>query len=336
MDFNEITDIHLCVNTPDESLLFPGPYRVSPEMNEMVFSLINLCQAQVSSGVQDDFMVTYGDFRFRGRHAQRAIDGVWFRLRKMESRAPEINELPSPMKPVVADLVMSSKIERGGLIYVVGAPGSGKTTTASSILVSRLKKFGGFAYTIEDPPEMSLNGWHTNSVNDDDLPWGYCTQNVTKAGSDDPWGEAIQEALRSQPAGSRSILYIGEVRDSRCARAMLRAASNGFLVIATGFGQDITNGLDSLVRLATRDGNDDDAVLNDVANNLKMVIHQKLEYGQIIQEFLMSSHASSEVANSIRQNAIGRLKGEIERQKANATNMSATNKHTDAINLSFK
>lgn len=320
MDLTDVTDIHLSVSQPETSVIFPGPYRVPPEMLDQVHSLLNLCKSQQESRVRDDFMVAYNDFRFRGRLCQRALDGVWFRLRKLQQDTPFLDNLPSPLAPALVKLLVSPSLSRGGLVLIAGSPGSGKTTTASSIVATRLTMFGGFAYTIEDPPEMPLNGWYSDNA-EENPTIGFCTQNTISDKGDDPWGEAIREALRSQPAGSRSILYIGEVRDARCARAMLRAASNGFLVVATCFGNDIPNALESLIRLASQGGDHDmDSLLSDLANTLRMVIHQQVVAGYMKPSFMISASSSSPAASAIRSNGIGRLKDLIESQRMRIQN----------------
>jgi len=137
----------------------------------------------------------------------------------MSDVAPTLETVPSRFIDPIEKILMQPSLSGGGLILICGAPGSGKTTTASAILVSRLLKYGGFAYTIEDPPEIiALNGRHGN---------GYCTQTRVYDGAGG-WEESIKEVLRSQPVGASLILFIGEIRNAEAARMAIRAASNGF------------------------------------------------------------------------------------------------------------
>jgi len=108
------------------------------------------------------------------------------------------------------------------------------------VLVSRLLRYGGFAYTIEDPPEIiALNGRHGN---------GYCTQTRVYDGASG-WEDSIKEILRSQPVGTSLMLFIGEIRSAEAARMAIRAASNGFLVITTSFATDMIAGIDTFYQL---------------------------------------------------------------------------------------
>jgi len=331
--FDDISDIHLCVSDPSNSVVFADPARADlmrwpqllpPMMLDQALSLLQLCQNQQESSLREDFMIAYGDFRFRARLCQQGLDGWWFRLRKMQQETAFLNSLPTPLPEYLTTLMMSPELSTmGGLIFVLGAPGSGKTTTASGIVATRLSMLGGFGYTVEDPPEMPLNGWYRYENPDDptDVVQGYCSQNTVNNRSPDPWGEAIREALRSQPTGSSRILYIGEVRDKFCARALLKAASDGFLVIATGFGQDVINGLDGLLRLAGQAGGDPEALNNDLANCLRLAVHQTINpQGYLDLEVLTSTLPTGRVANAIRSNGIGRLKSIILEQRNQGKN----------------
>lgn len=292
----QLSDLHIKVGAIRESLAYPGPRHLEEEEVQEAQEISKLCE-----GIgKKDFVVQFEDTFWRGRLDEFAVDGKWYRLRKMPPLAFTLDNLPSPLHPIIKSMLLSSGLRNGGLIYIVGSPGSGKTTTASAALVSRLEKFGGAAYTIEEPPEMPLNGWHGT---------GYCTQTqVGGDGSAADWVEAFRCVLRSQPVGENLILYVGEVRDSESAKAMLRAASNGFLVIATGFGSDIVSGVDALLKLA---GDDGAATL---ASMLRIVVHQKIIDGIMIPVCLSSRDGSTPVAARVRSGQLQHLQNDIQRQ----------------------
>lgn len=295
--FGKITDIHLCVERPQDSLVFPGPQRVSAELATAVNELLLRCRAFD----KQDFMVTMGDDFFRGRHETRAVDGDWYRLRRMPPEPPTLDRLPSKLPAPLTRLLMSSRLSQGGLVYVVGAPAQGKTTTASATLVSRLKKYGGFALTVEDPPEMPLNGWHDA---------GYCSQTWVAGDGEADWAESFRGVLRSQPAGTISILYVGEVRDTESAHAMLRAAANGFLVISTGFGTDIVSGLESLYHLAGGQS----TWLTSFSGLLRLAVHQRIVNQQIVASSLASLNGTTSVAAKVRTGNFNNLLSDIQFQ----------------------
>jgi twitching motility protein PilT len=290
-----LTDLHIKFDEPHKSLAYPGPRLVGAAERDTVQGLM----AKLTAIDRDDFMIDLEGVFWRGRRDARAVDGKWYRLRRMAGAPPLLDALPLPMNKALVECLLSPVLAKGGLVYVCGAPGSGKTTTASAILVSRLGKFGGIGYTVEDPPELPLNGWHGS---------GYCSQTWVAGDAAADWGESMRGVLRSQPVGTPVMLYVGEVRDEQTARAMLRAAANGFLVVATGFGSDIASGVDAFFQLA---GKEHAASL---AAALRAVVYQRLIAQMFYASILASASAASRVANLIRAGQIAQLQTEINYQ----------------------
>lgn len=288
----QITDIHIKQSEPDKSIVYPGPRPIAPEEVQMVRAFL----VELEQVSRDDFMVNLGGVFWRGRRDFLAVDGLWFRLRRMAEKAPSLDSLPSPMPTAIKNILMSNQLSRGGLIHVAGGPGCGKTTTGSATVISRLEQYGGVAYSIEDPPELPLNGWHGK---------GYCTQTWVAGDNAADWMESMRGALRSQPTGANLIMYVGEVRDPDTAKTMLRAASNGFLVISTGFGSDIVSGIDTFFQLIGRDH------APSFAASLRAILHQKIENGQFAVNVLTSESPASPVANIIRGGSLALLQNEI-------------------------
>lgn len=293
-----VTDIHLFDGKLEDSIVFPGPARLQNEWLPMAADLLERCRACKKL----DFMITVGGRFFRGHKETRAVDGTWFHLRQMPSNPPSLDTLPSRLPTSIAKLLLSKSLSSGGLVYIVGGPGQGKTTTASAMVVSRLKEAGGFAYTVEDPPEMPLNGWHGDGV---------CRQTWVAGDSIAEWAESLRGVLRSQPVGTPTILFVGEVRDAESARALIRAASNGFLVVATGFGTDIVSGIEALTRLAD-DGSE--SMLIAIAGVLRVVIHQRIINGALAASVLASRDGKSAVAAKLRTGGIQHLLSDIQFQ----------------------
>lgn len=84
-----------------------------------------------------------------------SVNGELYCLRRMPLTIPSIHNLSFDHRFVQYMLSLSSQ---SGLIIWGGATGSGKTTSISSLLAEYLNLEGGFAYTIEDPAEMPLEG----------------------------------------------------------------------------------------------------------------------------------------------------------------------------------
>lgn len=102
---------------------------------------------------------------------------------------PSIHNLSFDHRFVQYMLSLSSQ---SGLIIWGGATGSGKTTSISSLLAEYLNLEGGFAYTIEDPAEMPLEGEY-QSFNGS---IGFCKQTEVQ---NDNWRDPLKSALRSKP-----------------------------------------------------------------------------------------------------------------------------------------
>lgn len=150
---------------------------------------------------------------------------------------PSIHNLSFDHRFVQYMLSLSSQ---SGLIIWGGATGSGKTTSISSLLAEYLNLEGGFAYTIEDPAEMPLEGEY-QSFNGS---IGFCKQTEVQ---NDNWRDPLKSALRSKP---RYIL-IGEIRTPDAACECLRASISGHLVLTTIHASSITDALSSLVKYAS-------------------------------------------------------------------------------------
>lgn len=311
-DIRDYTDIHIHTNGPitheveslkdlvdvEGSLLYPGAKSATPDHAALFYELITAAKAHKKA----DFMVEVKRSFFRVRRDDYAVDGTWYRFRRMADEAPELDtlrlKLPQPMR----NALMHESLLKGGLILIVGGPGCGKTTSASATVVSRLKAHAGVAFTVEDPAEMPLNGRHGE---------GYCTQSEVAGDSGRDWVESMRGILRSQPVGTPLMLYVGEIRDAEAARVMLRAASNGFLVICTAFGADIITGLDSLFQLVG------DTYSVTLAQVLRVVVHQTLRDDRLTAEILCSEGPSSRVAATIRNgpNHLPQLRNEIQVQR---------------------
>lgn len=288
--FDDYTDIHIKVAERLNSITYPGPKSVQ----ESFLGAIDLLVQAVEAVGSDAFMVTVGGVAWRGQR-QTCVDGMWYRLRKTPKAPPTLSTLRLPFAKPIVELLMHPVLKKGGIVYVCGAPGQGKTHTASATLVSRLEAFGGVGFTIEDPAEMPLSGWHGN---------GHCSQVWINGDEVGEWEEAFIRVLRSQPVGTTSLLYVGEVRRRETALAMLRAANNGFLVIATGFGASLFSSLDALARFVGEEN------MELLGNQLRLVLHQRL--GDLLQaSVLVSTNPNSSVAQRIKNGKLQDIQNDI-------------------------
>lgn len=171
-------------------------------------------------------------FRLRIERIQVAESNVVYVGRRFRLLPVPLTSLGMP--PAVAEKLLAPDLNEG-LVIFFGKAGSGKTTTAASFIVERLKRFGGVCWTIENPIELPMQGQHGK---------GWCYQ--TEASHDDQIGSSVRNLLRATP----NIIMIGEVRDGLAVREALAAAMSGHLVVATGHAPDLLSGIARLARLA--------------------------------------------------------------------------------------
>jgi twitching motility protein PilT len=225
-------------------------------------------------------------------------------MRKSLKQAPTLKSTPSPFPVLYQKSLLDPSLNRGGIILVSGGAGCGKTTTASAVLVSRLMQHGGVAFTVEDPPEHPLNGWHDS---------GYCWQtSVVGSGQDADWTRSMQFILRSQPVGTNQMLFVGEIRTSEAAQMMVRAANNGFLVITTSFGSSLPSALEAFCSLVGKEH------IQAFASMIRIVIYQTIVGDRFSVDFLTSDNPTSKVAQLIKALQFAQLRDELNFQRNRA------------------
>ena len=206
-----------------------------------------------------EFFIDFDDVRYRVSRIQ-SLDGDWYTLRKSKTKIPRLKELGGFPPPVMKHLAWLGN--RSGLILLAGATGQGKTTTACTLLKEYLLAFGDIAVTIEDPPELMMNGPHGN--------FGRCFQLRLEEG--ETFGSALVSALRYTPR----YIFLGELRKASDASQALRAAISGHLVISTIHAGSIEEAINSMIKLTSAGEESVDFSRDLLANGLAGVIHQRL------------------------------------------------------------
>ena len=145
--------------------------------------------------------------KYKGRNyrVERTVtlDGQQFCARKMPDSIPDLTKLGMDERLMRYLLSLSGA---SGLLLVAGTTGSGKTTTLSALLREWLVREGGYAFTLEDPIEMPLDGTY-KTINGE---LGICKQMTPPNGS---WPDGLKSMLRSKPR----YVYLGEIRDPAVA-----------------------------------------------------------------------------------------------------------------------
>ena len=253
------SDIYI---TPDKLVFVPDPHtenglmQIDPEDFDPFYDLLERSFTGKSS-----YSIVYEGYFFRVERTM-SLYGVMFCMRKMPKKVPDLTSLGYP--PALIKY-LSTLGGASGLILLGGATGSGKTTTISSLLREYLVRNGGFAYTIEDPFEMPLDGEY-QSLNGS---IGVCKQ--TQPLNDD-WGASLRSALRSRPR----YIMVGEIRTPATASECLRAATSGHLVLSTIHANNVTDALDAMVKHASAGEMSEELAFDLLSRGILGVIHQQL------------------------------------------------------------
>ncbi|MEB8059286.1 ATPase, T2SS/T4P/T4SS family [Pseudomonas fulva] len=251
-----ITDVHLSTDGTAPTILFPGQIVATAEHDPLISQL----RRELDKGSDLGRLDLADGTRWR---VQRMREGR-YALRSLRTSCPELDTLGLPLW--IKGLLLNSKMrQNGGLVLIFGLTGAGKTVTFSATIRARLLALGGYALTLEDPPEDPLEGHHGA---------GYCEQlHVRELGG---WENAIPVALRCFPAKDSSMLGFGEVLNDYSAAHLFRLAGDGHLVFATVHAKSIAIGLERLAAMAYAGG---ERKANELlANALQLAVHQRFDH----------------------------------------------------------
>jgi twitching motility protein PilU len=190
-----------------------------------------------------------GRFRVNIFHQRGNVAMV---LRFITPELPNLDDLGMP--PILKDMVML----RRGLILMVGASGSGKSTTLAAMIDHRNASSASHIVTIEDPIEF-LHSNRKSIVNQREI--GLDTH-------------SYEAALRSSMREAPDVILIGEIRDRKTMQAAIDLAGTGHLCIATLHANNSPETLDRIINMYPNDQHKQ--VLMDLAQYIKAVISQRL------------------------------------------------------------
>ena len=173
-------------------------------------------------------------------------------LRTITTTIPRFEDLGLP--DVLKDVVMTKR----GLVIVVGATGSGKSTTLAAMLGYRNENSYGHIITIEDPVEYVHD--HKN-----------CLITQREVGVDtESWHAALKNTLRQAP----DVILIGEIRDRETMDYAIAFAETGHLCLATLHANSANQALDRIINFFPEERRSQ--LLMDLSLNLKGLISQRL------------------------------------------------------------
>jgi twitching motility protein PilU len=190
-----------------------------------------------------------GSFRLSAFKQRGTIAGVF---RWIPVVIPSLDSLRLP--PVLGELML----EKRGLVLMVGATGTGKSTTLAAMIEQRNLNLPGHILTIEDPIEFLF----TNKkavVNQREV--GRDTQNLQTA---------LRNGLRQAP----DVILIGEIRDRETMSAAISYALSGHLVLATLHANNSYHAMGRILSFYAPEARP--ALQSDLAAGLKAIVSQRL------------------------------------------------------------
>jgi twitching motility protein PilU len=173
-------------------------------------------------------------------------------MRTIPSTLPTIDTLGLPQ--VLKDVTMTKR----GLCILVGATGSGKSTSLAAMVDWRNENSFGHIITIEDPVEFVH-------------PHKNCVVTQREVGLDtDSWEAALKNTLRQAP----DVILMGEIRDRETMEHAVAFAETGHLCMATLHANSANQALDRIINFFPEERRTQ--LLMDLSLNLRAMVSQRL------------------------------------------------------------
>ena len=173
-------------------------------------------------------------------------------LRKIETKIPTVEQLNLP--PILNEIAMKKR----GIVLLVGATGTGKSTTLAAMMGYRNENSRGHIITIEDPIEYV----HEHKG---------CIITQREVGIDTKSFEAgLKNALRQAP----DVILIGEIRTRETMDYAIQYAETGHLVFATLHANNANQAIDRIIHFF--DAEHHEQILMDLSLNLRAIVAQQL------------------------------------------------------------
>jgi len=227
---------------------------LNPEKaREVVLSIMNEEQRKEFSRTHEcNFAISaHGVGRFRVSAFQQR-NHIGMVLRRIETKIPTTDELRLP--PILNDIAMTKR----GLVIMVGATGTGKSTSLAAMIGYRNRNSTGHIISIEDPIEF---------VHHHDK----CIVTQREVGIDT---ESFEVALKNTLRQAPDVILIGEVRTRETMEYAIAFAETGHLCMCTLHANNANQALDRILHFFPEDRRDQ--LLMDLSMNLKGIVAQQL------------------------------------------------------------
>lgn len=255
----DASDLYLTVDAPPvyriQGITRPaGTQKLLPEHTEqLAYSVMNKRQQEIfEKEYEMNLALYYPDLgRFRVNiFRQRNCVGLVIRQIKTEIKTIDDLQLPAVLKNIA--------MAKRGLVLVVGATGSGKSTTLAAMIDYRNSNSPGHIVTIEDPVEYIHP--HKKSL---------VTQR--EVGTDTlSFANALKNTLRQAP----DVILVGEIRDVETMEAAVAFAETGHLCMGTLHANNANQAIERIMNFFPAERHSQ--IYLQLALNLRAIISQRL------------------------------------------------------------
>jgi twitching motility protein PilU len=220
---------------------------------ELANALMNIRQREeFAKELECNFAMSVpGVSRFRVNVFQQQLN-VGMVIRTITNEIPDMSKLGLP--ETLKEIVMTKR----GLVLVVGATGSGKSTSLAAMIDHRNKTSAGHIVTVEDPVEFVHQSQQSLITH-------------REVGIDThSWHNALKNTLRQAP----DVILIGEIRDTETMEHAITFAETGHLCLGTLHSNSANQTLDRIINFFSEDRRKQ--LLMDLSSNLRAIISQRL------------------------------------------------------------
>ena len=220
---------------------------------ELANALMNIRQREeFAKELECNFAMSVpGVSRFRVNVFQQQLN-VGMVIRTITNEIPDMSRLGLP--ETLKEIVMTKR----GLVLVVGATGSGKSTSLAAMIDHRNKTSAGHIVTVEDPVEF-VHQSQQSLITHREV--GIDTRS---------WHNALKNTLRQAP----DVILIGEIRDTETMEHAITFAETGHLCLGTLHSNSANQTIDRIINFFSEERRKQ--LLMDLSSNLRAIISQRL------------------------------------------------------------
>ncbi|MBL8271279.1 MAG: PilT/PilU family type 4a pilus ATPase [Steroidobacter sp.] len=168
------------------------------------------------------------------------------------------NDIPDMAKLGLPETLKEVIMTKRGLVLVVGATGSGKSTSLAAMIDHRNRTSAGHIVTVEDPVEF-VHQSRQSLITHREV--GIDTHS---------WHNALKNTLRQAP----DVILIGEIRDTETMEHAITFAETGHLCLGTLHSNSANQTLDRIINFFSEERRKQ--LLMDLSSNLRAIISQRL------------------------------------------------------------